>query len=406
MHLHSFHSFNALGWSPAHLALEAREQGLYAAALCDFDVLDGMDELLAAGLLLGLRVAVHLETRAYLRELGGVDINSPGEPGVTYMMGAGFARLPEAGSAEARTLSGFRDRAARRNEELVGRINDALPRIAVDYAKDVLPLTPGGNATERHIIRAYVGHCERTFPAAGERAAFWAGVLALDAAKAAALLADAPALEEQVRSRLVKRGGLGYEAPTERTFPPVDEFVRWVAACRAIPMFAFLDGTSGGEADPERLLECVAAMGVAAVNIIPDRNWNLKRPEEAAQKQAKLAEFVAVAGRMGLPINIGTEMNRLGQPFVDDLSGPVLSRYAEPFRNGAAIMIGHSILSRYADLSYVDERAGLRDAKNRFFEQAGGLPPLDEAGAERLLALGPERSLSRIRDSASAGRWL
>lgn len=396
MHMHSFHSFNALGWSPSHAALEARRQGLYAAALCDFDVLDGMEEFLAAGRLLGLRAAVHLETRAYLREFADVDINSPGEHGVTYMMGAAFAREPAAGSPEAGTLAAFRGQARRRNEELVARVNAALPRIAVDYARDVLPLTPGGNATERHIIRAYCACAEQRLPAAGERAAFWADVLGLDADRARALLADPPALGEQVRSRLAKRGGLGYEAPTERTFPPVDDFVAWVSACGAIPMFAFLDGSSGGEQDPRRLLECMVAKGVAAVNIIPDRNWNLAR--NAADRQAKLAAFVAEAERMSLPMNVGTEMNRLGQPFVDDLAGPVLSRYAETFRRGARAMAGASILSQYAGLRF--------DRRDRLFEQVGGLPALEDRTAGRLLDLGRERALARIRDSAAAGRWV
>lgn len=396
MHMHSFHSFNALGWSPSHAALEARAQGLYAAALCDFDVLDGMEEFLAAGRLLGLRAAVHLETRAYLREFAEVDINSPGEHGVTYMMGAAFVREPAALSPEAAVLAAFRAQARRRNEELVARINAALSEIAVDYARDVLPLTPGGNATERHIVRAYCDRAGQRFPGAEERAAFWARVLGLDAARARQLLADPPALEEQVRSRLAKRGGLGYEAPTARTFPPVDDFVRWVAACGAIPMFPFLDGSSGGEQDPRRLLECMAAKGVAAVNIIPDRNWNLKK--DAADKQAKLAAFVAEAQRMGLPINIGTEMNRLGQPFADDLAGPALSPYAETFRRGARAMVGASILGRYAGLPY--------ERRDPLFEQVGGLPPLEDRTAGELLDLGPERALARIRDSVAAGRWL
>ncbi len=400
MHLHSFHSYNALGWSPAHIALEARRAGLYAGALCDFDVLDGMDEFLSAGRVLGLRAAVHLETRAYVSEYAHADINSPGEHGVSYMMGAGFVAAPGAGTAEAATLAAFRSQAARRNEALVARVNAALPEIAIDYRRDVLPLTPGGNATERHIVRAYVARGEQVFAGSGARVRFWARVLGVDAARAGALLADPPALEEQARSRLAKRGGLGYEPPTERTFPPVDDFVRWVAACRAIPMFPWVDGTSAGEADPRALLECMAAKGVAAVNIVPDRNWNFKRPEESAAKQAKLAQFVSVAEAMGLPINTGTEMNRLGQPFVDDLAGPALAPHAEAFRRGARIMVGHTILLRYAGLSFID------DPKDPLFERVGGLPPLAEPTAAALLALGPECALSRIRDSVKAGRWL
>ncbi len=92
MHLHSFFSYNTKNYSPSHIAWEARRQGLYAAGLCDFDVLDGLEEFLAAGQALGLRATVNLETRAFFSDYAQVDINSPGEPGVTYIMGAGFAR--------------------------------------------------------------------------------------------------------------------------------------------------------------------------------------------------------------------------------------------------------------------------------------------------------------------------
>ena len=105
MHCHSFFSYNAHGWSPSRIAWESRRANLYAAALTDFDVLDGLDEFLQAGEMLSLRTAVHLETRAFLNEYSNVDINSPGEPGVTYIMGMGFTSVPASGSRQAETLA-------------------------------------------------------------------------------------------------------------------------------------------------------------------------------------------------------------------------------------------------------------------------------------------------------------
>jgi len=98
MHFHSFFSYNAEGWSPSHIAWEAKQAGLYAAGLCDFDVLDGQEEFLHAGELLGLRATVNVETRVFLPEYADKEISSPGEPGVSYIMGAGFARPLAAGS--------------------------------------------------------------------------------------------------------------------------------------------------------------------------------------------------------------------------------------------------------------------------------------------------------------------
>ena len=175
-------------------------------------------------------------------------------------------------------------------------------------------------------------------------------------------------------------------------------------ACDAIPTIAWLDGTSDGEADADRLLDLMTAKGCAALNIIPDRNWNLKSPDEAATKQAKLAEIVAGCVARDLPVNIGTEMNKGGLPFVDDLAGPVLSRYASVFVQGMQIMVGQSVLARYADAPYLGARAVAefpdRAQRNAFYAAVGALPALTDQTAARLQDAGPDKAFSLLADAA------
>lgn len=403
MHFHSFFSFNAEGWSPSHIAWAAHQAGLHAAGLCDFDVLDGLEEFLGAGELLGLRATVNLETRAFLREFSTVDINSPGEPGVTYIMGSGFAHMPAEGTPQAAGLAALREAARTRNVELVARINPHIPQIAVDYEADVLPLTPLGGATERHIIRAYVNKAAAVCRSPQATADLWADITGKPAADILPILGT-PAHEELVRSKLVKSGGLGYVQPSEDTFPPVDDFVSWVLSCRAIPVITWLDGTSEGESDPRAMIECLTAKGCAALNIVPDRNWNIKDPATQAVKVANLTAMVAAADEAQLPINIGTEMNKAGLPFVDDLAGPVLSRFRHSFLRGCQVMVGHSILLRYADVSYVTYEAPAAE-RNRLFGAVGALPPLTTDAAARLRDLGPEAAFSAIHDAVRRGSW-
>ena len=404
MHCHSFFSYNADGWSPSRVAYECRSRGLCASALCDFDVLDGLDEFLEAGRLLALRSAVHLETRAYVRELASVDISSPGEPGVTYIMGCGFTGTPAADTPQAKTLGVLRQGAQDRNLALIARVNATLPAIAVDYARDVQPLTPKGVATERHIMRAYRLKAEKTFPEPAARAAFWAPLLKCDVAAYPAIEASVPKMEDLVRNALAKRGGIGYIQPTDKTFPPWAEFVRWVRSCGAIPTIAWLDGTSGGEADCDRLLDLMVGEGCAALNIIPDRNWNLKKPEEAALKQAKLDEVVKGCVKRDLPINIGTEMNKGGLPFVDDITGPVLGKYAAEFTHGMRVMVGQTLLGVYAHAPYLGERAQseFKDIKKRnaFYASVGALPALTTACADKLIEAGSDKAFSLLADAA------
>jgi hypothetical protein len=404
MHCHSFFSYNADGWSPSRVAFECRNRGLSASALCDFDVLDGLDEFLEAGRLLALRTAVHLETRAFVRELSSADISSPGEAGVTYIMGCGFTGIPAAGTAQAKTLAQLRQSAQDRNLALIARVNATLPSIAIDYARDVQPLTPKGVATERHIMRAYRLQAEKAFPEQAARATFWSTLLKCAVADFPALEANVPKMEDLVRNALAKRGGIGYIQPTEKTFPLADDFTRWVKSCGAIPTIAWLDGTSGGEAACDHLLDLMTDKGCAALNIIPDRNWNLKKPEEAALKQAKLDEVVKGCVKRDLPINIGTEMNKGGLPFVDDITGPVLKHYAAEFTQGMKIMVGQTLLGVYAHAPYLGERAvaEFKDIKKRnaFYAAVGSLPALTTACADTLIEAGSDRAFSLLADAA------
>lgn len=409
LHIHSFYSYNARGYSPAHIALECKKNNFYAAGLCDFDVLDGLEEFFTAGQMLGLRVAVHLETRAYLREYARVEINSPGEPGVTYIMGAGFGSLPTRDSAAMKMLGEFRQQANLRNRALVGRINERLPEIAIDYDSAVLPFSPGGCPTERHIVRAYCLKAQNIFQDREKLAAFWAKLLRKTDQETLLLLDDLPAMDDKVRSLLAKSGGIGYVQPDEKTFPPADDFIAWVLQCDAIPMVAWLDGTSQGEGNMAEMFECLKAKGAAALNIIPDRNHNIKNEKERRVKFRKLNEVILTARKFGFPINIGTEMNKTGQPFFDDLQCDALTPYREDFLRGANIMIGQSILARYAGFSYcgdaaLNEYGGDTARKNDFFEAVGKLPPLSMNEAARLADMGKGKAFQCIRDSVLKGQ--
>jgi hypothetical protein len=403
MHMHSFFSYNAYGWSPARLVWEAHKAGLHAAGLVDFDVLDGLEEFLGACRKLQMRGAVGLETRAFLAELADKEISSPGEPGVAYIMGMGFPYLPVKGSESARMLASFRLQYDERNETMIARINAALPEIALDYKNEAKPLTPAGGVTERHIVRAYREKAERVFKGAPEKGlAFWCGVLGKDQDSMIALQANIPAFEEAIRSKLTKKGGIGYEAPSDKTFPPVDTFIKWVASNKAIPMAAWLDGTSTGEADPGFLLECQASKGASALNIIPDRNWNIKDPVQQEIKVRNLAAIIKVANGLQMPINIGTEMNKDGLPYADNLAGPVLKQYAELFLEGANVMVGQTLLARYAACAFASPEAegafGNRAKQIKAFARIGAAPALGEADEESLVNASPDQALAILMD--------
>ncbi len=393
MHCHTFFSFNAYGHSPTSLAWLGRQQGFKLMGIVDFDVLDGVDEFLDACALTGVRGSAGIETRVYLPEFAQHEMNSPGEPGVLYHMGIGFTTTDVSPEAAA-ILDELRTQSAQRNQGLIQRVNAYLDPVQVDYERDVLPLTPKGNATERHIVVAYVRQAELHYPDEAARQRFWADRLDLPAERVARLMADPPAFQNQIRSKLMKRGGVGYVQPGHDTFPPIDKLHRLILACEALPCAAWLDGTTSGEQRMDELLALLVDKGAAALNIIPDRNWNIANPDERQVKVQNLYRVVDLAREMGLPLNVGTEMNSYGQKLVDDFDAPALAPVRQAFLDGAYFIYGHTVLQRLLGLGYQSawarDQLPSRRERNAFYTQVGrGVEP-GEAGRRRLAGIGPE----------------
>lgn len=402
MHCHTFFSFNAYGHSPTSLAWLAKRRGFRLMGIADFDVLDGVDEFLDACEVVGVRGSAGMETRVFLPEFATREINSPGEPGVYYHMGIGFtsSQVPE---TAASILDDLHQRAARRNRDVADRVNAHLAPVTIDYERDVLPLTPGGNATERHMVAAYIKAAERIVSNPTE---FWADKLDVEPGRVATLMGDTPKFQNLIRARLIKRGGVGYVQPSPDTFPTVEEFHKLIVACGALPCAAWLDGTSAGEQAIEELLDLLIGKGVVALNIIPDRNWNIADPETRRLKVQNLHDVVRLTQELALPLNVGTEMNSFGQKLMDDFDAPELAPVRRAFMDGAHFIYGHTVLQRALGLGYQSEWAQThmpsRRERNDFYTGVGYQVPPGEASMARLKQLdssmSPADILSKLKE--------
>lgn len=369
LHCHTVYSYNPYGYSPSEFAWRAKHHGLEVAGIVDFDVLDGLEEFYQAGIILGIPTCASLETRVYVPEFSDRELNSPGEPGISYHMGSGFPRPPESAKFVS-FLTGLRDNAELRNRNLVDKVSTYLSPLDFDYDRDVLPLTPMGNATERHICQAYAERAATQYKPLSKLQAFWKGKLQempddLD-------WPSGPRVQALIRARTMKQGGIGYVPPDAGSFPTLTTFNQFALASGAIPTLTWLDGTSAGEQCIEEWMDVASTSGVAAINIIPDRNFT---PGKQDQRLCNLYDIVERARERDWPIAIGTEMNSPGLRFVDDFSAEELAPVVEDFRRGARILYAHTWLQRKASLGYLSEWAmAMFDntmAKNEFYHSLG-----------------------------------
>jgi hypothetical protein len=395
LHCHTFFSYNTYGYSPSKFAWLARKRGLAVAGVIDFDVLDGLEEYLEAARMLGLKACGGLETRVFVPEFSTRVINSPGEPGVSYHMGVGFPTA-ELECRQQEFLLRLRDTAQRRSRDLMSRVNKHLRPVELDYDRDVLVLTPSGNATERHICLAYARKANDVFGDMDALRQFWAEKLGCDVESLG--LPEERQLLNMIRAKTMKRGGIGYVEPDQGSFPLMDEVNQFVLAAGGIPTGTWLDGTGEGEQAIQELLEVAMSTGVAALNIIPDRNYRQGTRDE---KLGNLYKVVDLVEELGLPLVVGTEMNSPGQKFVDDFDSRELLPLMPVFLKGAHIVYAHSVLQQRAGLGYTSDWAGKNfqsvAARNEFFKKLGEtLQPCKEELLEGLSEnMSPQQALAR-----------
>ena len=397
LHCHTFFSYNTYGYSPSKFAWLARKAGLAVAGVVDFDVLDALEEFLNAGRMLDLKVCAGFETRVFVPEFATRVINSPGEPGISYHMGVGFpfAKVP---AEQQKFLAGLRETAQRRNRDLTNRVNKYLRPVELDYERDVLALTPAGNATERHICLAYARKAKEILRQPDALADFWSQKLGVDAKSLG--LPEGKDLLNTIRAKTMKRGGVGYVQPDKGSFPCMADTNRFILAAGGIPVHTWLDGTSDGERAIEELLDVAMSTGAAAINVIPDRNYT---PGAADEKTMNLYQVVELAEKLDLIVVEGTEMNSPGQKFVDDFATAELAPLVPVFLKGAYIVYAHSVLQRKCGLGYTskwaNENLGGAAGKNAFYEQVGRL--LQPQWEDSLAGLGDDASAEEILDKVT-----
>jgi hypothetical protein len=190
-------------------------------------------------------------------------------------------------------------------------------------------------------------------------------------------------------------------------FPSLGTLHQLIEACGALPCGAWLDGTSAGEADAEEWLAFLVDQGIVALNIIPDRNWNISDPDTKRLKLGHLYRVIEAARALHLPLNVGTEMNSFGQKLVDDFDAPELAPLRGLFLEGAHFVYGHTILQRAVGRGYLSEwaRSALpsRSERNQFYTKVGTLVPPGRVGLARRERLDPNASPQETL--STLGEW-
>lgn len=156
-HVHTKYSFSP--YSPSKAIYMAVRAGLSTVGIMDHDAINGAEEFIKAGEILGIATTIGFEIRTDWSDtpLKGRRINNPDQISNAYTSAHG---IPHQKIKQADTfLSNIREARAKRNLRMVEKINGIVGGLGlyVDYEKDVLRISyakVGGGVTERHLLFA------------------------------------------------------------------------------------------------------------------------------------------------------------------------------------------------------------------------------------------------------------
>lgn len=297
-HLHTPYSFSAFNDVPQALDM-AEKEGVRVVGINDFYSMDGYgqwkEECGRRRLfpLFGIEfISLNVEDQA-----AGVRVNDPNNPGRTYLSGKGLAFPVKLTGEPARMLADVKAESNAQVERMCAKLNahlDAVKAgIRINFSEVREKLTRG-SIRERHLATALR-------LAVGERIELYERIFGGQPLKA--VPDDVAAVENEIRSRLLKSGGAAFVPEDPKAFLPMATVQRIIEAAGGIPTYPFLaddakGGFTGFEEDLQKCADILKKRGIRSVEFITTRNTT-----------AVLEKYAGYLEDEGFTVTFGSEHN-------------------------------------------------------------------------------------------------
>jgi hypothetical protein len=275
-HLHTPYSFSA--FSDVRQALDmAAEEGVKVVGINDFYSLDGYsawDEGCRERHLCPMFniefISLNSEDQA-----AGLRVNDPNNPGRTYISGKGLAFPVILKGKEAKLLEAVKAESNAQVERMCAKLNAHLDAVgagfSLDFNKIVDELTKG-SVRERHLAKALRIMVEDRFKDVLPiyEKLFGGTALKSDPANKAAV-------ENEIRSKLLKAGGAAFVPEDPKAFLPMETVCDIIKSAGGIPTYPFLADNAKGEftdfeGDLQKAADTLKKRGITSAEFITTRN--------------------------------------------------------------------------------------------------------------------------------------
>ena len=304
-HIHTPYSFSAFPDMETIFRM-AKEEKIAVLGINDFYVTDGYASFHKGCVQNSVFPLFNIEFIGLLKEeqQDGIRINDPNNPGRIYFSGKGLDYPFHTGLKQRIALWKVIRESQGQMKAMIGKLNELIVKqepeltlsynkIRKDYARELV--------RERHLAKAVRMAAVNKFTDPEKQLSFLEALYG--GKKAKADINNQAAVENEIRSNLLKSGGAAFVEENEKSFLELNKIIEIILKAGGIPCYpVLLDDPSGKftefEGDYEKLYQSLKKLGVVCIELIPGRNDG-----------KILKEFVDFFNSKGFIITFGTEHN-------------------------------------------------------------------------------------------------
>ena len=304
-HIHTPYSFSA--FKALDIAFKmAVEEKIAVLGINDFYVTDGYNAFHEGCRINKIFPLFNIEFIGLLKEeqKQGIRINDPNNPGRIYFSGKGLDYPFQVGWMQKRQLRAVKKDSQAQIKAMIVKLNHLIehskPSLKLSY-KEIKKKYAHELVRERHIAKALRELAITISERADEQLQFLENLYGGKKSKTG--LSNFAALENEIRSNLLKSGGAAFVEEDENSFLELKKIIKIIIKAGGIPCYpVLLDDPQGRftefESDPEKLYTSLKRLGVECIELIPGRN-----------DFTILKNFVEFFHKKGFIITFGTEHN-------------------------------------------------------------------------------------------------
>lgn len=363
-HFHTPYSFSAFD-SLGQVMEMADKEDVDVLGINDFYTMAGYDEFAELCEKHSKFPLFNIEFMGLLKEeqAAGIRVNDPNNPGRTYFSGKGLDYPVSLKGSSLEKLNSVRAESDKQTREMVEKASAHLtaidPDLAINY-DEILENFTRGMVRERHIAKVIRTKVFEKYDTEATRKEMLEKIY--DGKSTAVDISSPVAVDGEIRSMLLKAGGVAFVKEDPKAFLQIPEVIRIIIDAGGMPCYpVLLDDKNGNyteyEANKETLYERLTAMNVYSLELIPGRN-----------RHENLRTFVEFFNKRGFVITFGTEHNTPAlDPLTVSAADAELDAYLQKVSyEGACITAAHQYLRSTGKQGYINDQGQPSADRNSF----------------------------------------